>query len=507
VDAETSLAIVTVPASGGNSRLSGGRSGPPLRWSLVNRAAYALLLALGPGCRPDAAPERSTDGTDEGSSSSSSTAIAESDGSEAHGDTTGADDTTTATPPDLPPPSASACDRLLELQASLADTIDVEEEAALIDAFVLEMIYAEDGLPIVEDERTCFLHLGEPGLSLSVAGDFDAWAAGEVPMLQAETGLGFYAAIVEMPRAEAIGLYKLVRDGDVFFADPHARRFGWDEFGEYSVLAPDPDRSHYERWPGFDLAVGDLDPRDLTVYVPAGASATSELPLLVMHDGQNLFAPDAFFGGWKVGATLDAAIARGDVRPLLVVGVDNTPDRMDEYTHVADDLGGMLVGGRAAEYADFIVDGVLPFVTERYPVSGAPEDTGVLGSSLGGLVSLYIAWAWPDRFGHAGSMSGTVGWGSFGARAETILDLYASDPPLGLRIYLDSGGGEGLGCPNGDSDNYCDNVTMAEGLRSLGWADDLDLFYRWEPDAPHNEAAWAARLRPALAEWFPGPRE
>lgn len=389
----------------------------------------------------------------------------------------------------------------------LADTVDVAQEGELIDAFMHEMLWSDGGLPIVEDDRTCFLHLGEPGLSLSIAGDFNAWATGDVVLEQAETGLGFYVAIVPLAHEDATGLYKIVRDGDVFFADPHARRFGWDELGEYSMIAPDPARSHHERWPDFDLGVGDLAPRDVTVWLPAGALEASSLPLLVMHDGQNLFAPDAAFGGWRVGPTLEAAIAAGDVRPVIVVGVDNTPDRMDEYTHVPDDLGGMLVGGRAAEYADFLVDGVLPFVVERYPVSGARQDTAVLGSSLGGLVSLYIAWTWPDRFGHAGSMSGTVGWGSFGADADTVLDLFGREPPVGLRVYLDTGGSEGPGCPDGDSDNYCDNVAFAEGLRALGWHDEADLLYRWEPDAPHNEAAWAARLGPALVDWFPGGRE
>lgn len=474
----------------------------------MTRAVYALALLGGVGCRTEASTPHDTEDVGD-ASSSSTTAAPHETGSPASTTTADddADDTSGGSPPDVPPPASSGCDRLVDLQASLADTLDVEEEAELIDAFMHEMIWSDGGLPIVEDDRTCFVHLGEPGLALSVAGDFNAWAVDDLPMAQAGTGLGFYVAIAAVPRAEAVGLYKLVRDGEVFFADPHARRFGWDENGEYSRLAPDPSRSHYERWPQFDIGAGELEPRDLTVYVPAGGLEGGELPLLVMHDGQNLFAPDAFFGGWQVGPTLDAAIADGELRPVLVVGVDNTAARMDEYTHVPDDLGGMLVGGRAAEYAELLVDGVLPFVAERYPVSGVPEDTALLGSSLGGLVSLYIAWSWPDRFGHAGSMSGTVGWGSFGARADTILDLFTSDPPAGLRIYIDSGGAEGLGCPDGDSDNYCDNVALAEGLRALGWDDDVDLFYRWEPDAPHNEAAWAARLRPALVDWFPGARE
>ncbi|NJK31862.1 MAG: hypothetical protein HC927_05270 [Deltaproteobacteria bacterium] len=77
-------------------------------------------------------------------------------------------------------------------------------------------------------------------------------------------------------------------------------------------------------------------------------------------------------------------------------------------------------------------------------------------------------------------------------------------PPIGLRIYLDSGGDPGFGCPGDGSDNYCGNVEFADMLRGVGWVDEVDLFYRWDEGAPHNEAAWASRLLPALQDWFPG---
>jgi pimeloyl-ACP methyl ester carboxylesterase len=193
-------------------------------------------------------------------------------------------------------------------------------------------------------------------------------------------------------------------------------------------------------------------------------------------------------------------VAAGDIPPVLVVAVDNSPARFDEYTHVADDLGGMVVGGHADAYADFLVDGVVPFIAERYPVATGPEATAVVGSSLGGLASLYLGWRHPDVFGWIGSLSGTVGWGTFGLDNPTIGALYLDARP-NVSIYLDSGGSEGLGCPDGDTDNYCDNVALADLLRGLGWVDEVDLVYRWDPDAPHNEAAWAARVAPLLTQW------
>jgi predicted alpha/beta superfamily hydrolase len=127
--------------------------------------------------------------------------------------------------------------------------------------------------------------------------------------------------------------------------------------------------------------------------------------------------------------------------------------------------------------------------------------TGVLGSSLGGLVSFYAAYREPTVFGHAGSMSGTFGWGE-DLGHDTMMDLYAAAPPTGVDFYLDSGGTNS--CPNG-GDNYCETVAMADTLRGLGWVDGTDLHYVWAPGAQHNEAAWAARLPGALTSWFPGP--
>ncbi len=344
------------------------------------------------------------------------------------------------------------------------------------------------------------LCLGGPGLSLSLAGDFNDWAPGQHVL--DELAPGFY--LVEAPVDAPQGLYKLVLDETEFFADPLARRFGWDQFGEYSQVDPLPDRGHHERWPAFDVAVGDLEPRTVTAWLPAGAFDMTDLPVVVMHDGQNLFSPDAFFGGWRVGEQLELAVGDGTLPPLVIVGVDNTPARFEEYTPVTDVLDGMRVGGRADEYADFLVQGVLPFAQERYPIGQGSSLVATMGSSLGGLVSLYLGQRHPDVFGHVASMSGTIDWGTFGASNPTIRDLYQDDPPLGLRLYVDSGGSEGTGCPADGSDNYCGNLALADDLRAMGWQDEVDLFYRWEPGAPHNEAAWADRLVPALVDWFPG---
>jgi enterochelin esterase-like enzyme len=479
----------------------------------MRRSVFAILGVLGllgPACGDDTGST-----PDEGSSSTTGTpgtdtiplptGTATDTGTPAT-DTTADPDTTageTGIVADLPPPQVDDCERLDALLTTLPDA-DPGDQPTLVDDFVRTVTYGDHGFPILCDGGLAVVHLGTPGQSLSLAGDFNGFVAGEHVLQEPVADLGFYFAIVDTAAPE--GLYKLVRDETEFFADPLARRFGWDQFGEYSQVDPMPDRSHHERWPAFDQAVGALEPRTVTVYVPIDGVAESGLPVLYMHDGQNLFSPDAFFGGWRVTETLDAAIDDGTLPPLIVVGIDNTAARFEEYTPVTDMLDGQRVGGRADEYADFLVEGIKPFVESRYPVSTDPDQVGTMGSSLGGLVSLYIGLRHPDVFGHVASMSGTIVWGTIGASNPTIIDLYDDMPPLGLRIYLDSGGDEGSGCPGDGSDNYCGNVALADDLRAMGWQDEVDLFYRWEPGAPHNEAAWADRLLPALVDWFPaGP--
>jgi len=370
----------------------------------------------------------------------------------------------------------------------------------LVDEFFRAVEYGERGFPIREEGQLAVATLDAGGGSLSLAGDFNGWDATALPLAQPVGGFPFYYRITPVSEPLPRTLYKLVRNGTDYFADPRARRFGYDQFGELSLAAAGTAQSHLERWPAFDRAVGALAPRDLVVYVPAGTA--TGLPVLYLQDGQNLFDPDAMWGGWHAGETADALIAGGQVRPFLAVGIYNTAARMDEYTHVPDDLGGgTVVGGRADEYVDFLVDGVKPFIEARYPVATGKAATGVLGSSLGGLVSCYAAYRAPTAFGFVGSMSGSFFWGETLGN-DTMMQLYAAGAPAGVSVYLDSGGTGS--CP-GSGDNYCETVEMADTLRGLGWTDGVDLHYAYAPGAQHNEAAWAARLPGALTAWFPGP--
>ena len=371
----------------------------------------------------------------------------------------------------------------------------------MAEAELQSIAYSEFGLPLrCADGRTGFVLLQTDAAAPTVAGEFNDWDPSALSTSQPVDGVPLFVAYAGP--GEALGsAYKFVFEGSDFVADPRARRFDWDEFGEYSITGPRPGSGHHERWPDFDQGIDPLSPRDVTVWVPPDLDPSNPLPVLYLQDGQNLFDPSAPFGGWGASATAADAIQSGSLSPVLLVGIDNTAARFDEYSHTTEDLGNGPVGGSGGDYADFIVDGLKPFVDERYPTRTDRDATGIMGSSMGGLISLYTAWRHPAVFGFAASMSGTLWWGEGGPEGSTIIDLFAADPPSGLGVYLDSGGDPP--CP-GASDNYCAAVQMRDALVNAGWTEGVDLHYVWAPGAAHNEAAWAARFAGALQVWFPG---
>jgi len=144
------------------------------------------------------------------------------------------------------------------------------------------------------------------------------------------------------------------------------------------------------------------DKRDLIVYLPPGYDQQPErtYPVLYLQDGQNLFDPrTSFLPGrtWEVREHADAAIEAGEVEPLIIVGIYNTGDRrLAEYTHERDWRMG---GGEAAQYGVTLTCEILPWIATQYRVRTDRESTGLGGSSLGGLVSLYLGLRYATWFG------------------------------------------------------------------------------------------------------------
>lgn len=166
--------------------------------------------------------------------------------------------------------------------------------------------------------------------------------------------------------------------------------------------------------------------------------------VLVMHDGNNLFDPaTAFLGNsWLIQDTLDPLIYQGVIEEVVVVGAYNTGDRMNEYTYSFDKSEGF--GGKGDQYLDWIEQTLLPLANENLRVKlDYGGKLGIMGSSLGGLISCYAGWTRPQVYGRVGCMSSSFWWNDQDFQKKVL----PSHPMSLLQhpiFYMDSGteGGE-----------------------------------------------------------------
>ena len=239
------------------------------------------------------------------------------------------------------------------------------------------------------------------------------------------------------------------------------------------------------------------DDRDVIVYVPPGYNEEPErsYPVLYLHDGQNLFdGQTSFVKGrtWMVLDHADGAIEAGEIEPLVIVGIYNTGDRrLAEYTH---EYNWQMGGGEANKYGDLLTRELLPWIAERYRVRQDRESTGMGGSSLGGLVSLYLGLRHPQVFGRLALLSPSVWWNH-----KSILGyLNEHSPQLWERprIWLDVGDHEG-------QRTLRDVEHLARRLKANGWRPGESMHFEKVHEGTHDEASWAGRVRPMLRFLFP----
>jgi predicted alpha/beta superfamily hydrolase len=239
------------------------------------------------------------------------------------------------------------------------------------------------------------------------------------------------------------------------------------------------------------------DARDLIVYLPPGYDEEPErvYPVLYMQDGQNLFDPDtSFIKGrtWQMREQADEVIAGGEVEPLIVVGIYNTGDRrLAEYTHERDWQRG---GGDAERYGMLLTEDLMPWIARRYRVRTDRESTGLGGSSLGGLVTLYLGLRFAHHFGKLAVMSPSVWWNH-----KSILGYLNERAPQVWerpRMWLDVGAKEG-------HRTLRDAEMLARRLRANGWVPGETLHFERVADGTHDESSWARRVKAMLRFLFP----
>ncbi|MEA2176553.1 MAG: hypothetical protein QOD00_4145 [Blastocatellia bacterium] len=240
--------------------------------------------------------------------------------------------------------------------------------------------------------------------------------------------------------------------------------------------------------------------RDVIVYLPPGYTTDTQkrYPVLYMQDGQNLFdGATSFIQGneWRMDETAQSLIQSGAIEPLIIVGVYNTRDRTDEYTPARDPK--YKQGGKADLYGRLLVEEVKPLIDANYRTLKDAQNTGLGGSSLGGLVSLYLGLKYPQVFGKLAVVSPSVWF----ADRIIVRDVLTLKTKPRLRLWVDIGTSEGQ--DELDSIQTADDARLLrDALIAKGWKTASDLSYTEIPGAQHNEPAWAQRVEPILKYLF-----
>ena len=231
--------------------------------------------------------------------------------------------------------------------------------------------------------------------------------------------------------------------------------------------------------------------RPLYVYLPEAAlqNRRKKFPVIYCQDGQNIWDdPHCCFGhgGWYLNRIADELAADGKIEPVILVGIPHSDERYRDYTPRKS-----FIDCREHPYVDFVCEGVKPYVEQHFPAKKRREDVALLGSSLGGLMALWLAHQRPEKFGNAICLSG-----AFQVRdrqGRGFVDYLAGLPHQNLRVYLDSG-------------TVADGVTLtrkvAAQYRARGWRDEMDLLHLEVKGHEHNERAWRDRVWRAVVFLF-----
>src|ERR1700730_7622131 len=237
------------------------------------------------------------------------------------------------------------------------------------------------------------------------------------------------------------------------------------------------------------------DDRAVSVYLPPQYLEEKErhFPVLYLQDGQNLFdGRTSYIAGktWNANTTADRLAEDGEIEPLILVGIANTGlRRMAEYTPTRDFKTG---GGEGRSYARLLIEELKPWIDSSYRTLPEAKNTGLGGSSLGGLISLYVGFAHPEVFGKLAVMSPALWWDH--RSILNAIERQATRPDL--RIWLDMGTAEG-------AKHLRDTDMLDRLLLKRGWRSGVDLAYVTAQGAVHDERAWSDRFGDVLRFLFP----
>ena len=238
--------------------------------------------------------------------------------------------------------------------------------------------------------------------------------------------------------------------------------------------------------------------RAIGIYLPSAylTEPDRRFPVFYLHDGQNVFdGSTSYLPGrtWRAHTTADRLTEAGSIEPIILVGIANAGlGRMAEYTPTRDPK---LGGGEGFRYGRLLVDELKPLIDAEFRTQPGPQTTGLGGSSLGGLISLYLALDYRNVFGRAAVLSPSVWWD----QRSILRRIRSASPEPELRIWLDMGMAEGVR-------HLRDTDLLYSLLIDQGWEVGMDLEYARVPGAVHDEDAWAERFGDVLSFLFPAAR-
>jgi enterochelin esterase-like enzyme len=273
--------------------------------------------------------------------------------------------------------------------------------------------------------------------------------------------------------------------------------------------------AHLRMTPGKSIRVESIDDfysfqlsntRRIDIHLPPdyGRATDVRYPVLYLNDGQDALA-------LHLAETLARLSAARKIDPIIAVAIHATADRMNEYgiSNIPNAVGR---GARAAAYAQFLIDELVPFIDRTYRTQSDAPHTALFGSSLGGLSAFDIAWYHSLRVGCVGACSASFWWRTDNStrqaqQATRIAHQIVRAGPKrsGLRFWFETGTADEAADRdrNGVIDAIQDTLELMDALQSIGYRRDRELHYHEIKGGQHHQATWAQAL-PVFLQWaFP----
>lgn len=228
--------------------------------------------------------------------------------------------------------------------------------------------------------------------------------------------------------------------------------------------------------------------------------------VLYVNDGQD-------FAALNFKATLENLYASQSIEKIIVVGIDATGNRLNEYGTIDTEGHSMVcyssagqIGNKAKEYTAFLTEEVMSYINQNFRVARGAENTAIMGSSLGGLSAFNIAWMKPSLFGRVGAFSGSFWWRSYAGNNPTgeqinqsrIMQylVRSSTKRAGMRFWFEAGTNDETSDRDGDGiiDAIDDTKDLMLALKTLGYVENQDYVYVQVEGGQHNQSTWSQVL-------------